>query len=832
MEDRGRVRGSSDFGMLLRRYRLAAGAERARMSTQGISALERSYRRTPQRETLALLVGALKLDDEQREEFQAAAARSVLLGRCASVTVGPWADDASATLPLALTSFIGREPELDEIAALVRDHRLITITGAGGVGKTQTALHVADALSEAGHAPVCFVGLAPIANPSLVVAAVASAVGVQEVPDRPLLDTLLAYLKNKALLLILDNCEHVISEAATVAGSLLAGCSRLRVLATSREPLRAAGEFSYRLPSLSIPPPDRTRNIRATDALAYGAIALFADRAQAVEHRFTLTDENVPIVADICRRLDGIPLAIELAAARANLLSVKALAEKLDDRFGFLTAGERTAMPRQQTMRAAIDWSYNLLSLPEQRVFERLSVFAGGCTVAAATVVCGGEATAEIDAFDVLSSLVDKSLLVADFEGREPRYRLLESFGEYAREKLAARGEQEIVLHRHAIVCLALAQSLDRAFCYQPDDELIAHAHEELDNWRAALQWTITDRGDILLGQRLVGELCAFWQNLAPVEGRRWLTSARELVDERTPADVLARLDYTEATIALVLHQIQTLLASSKSAVARYRVTGDSLGIALARTREAQALLHLGQVAEAQWALKEALPIAREIGNRWLVGTVLRCLGTTSIVDGDVDAARRYVGEALQQYEELGSKRDVAWALYDLSLVDYFSAGNADLALRHAMDALATFRKVDHPRGAANTLNIMAICLNSMARYADAETSAREMLDLAQKHHFDVLVAFALQQLAATAVLQSHVAERSPTAYACAARILGFVDARLAAMGSPRHQHERPEYDRVLHAIRSVMDADALIALMTEGTVMTEEQAVEQALTM
>ncbi|MGA8534116.1 MAG: helix-turn-helix domain-containing protein [Candidatus Tumulicola sp.] len=840
MEDEGRVPGSSAFGMLLRRLRLAAGlsqealAERARMSANGIGALERGYRRTPQRETLALLAGALALDDEQRGEFEATAKRSGLVRRGTTVSVGPWTDTARATLPLALTSFVGREAELGEIATLVHNHRMITLTGTGGIGKTQTALHVATTVSDSATDAVCFVGLASIEHSSSVAAAIASALGVQEVPDHPLLETLLAYLKNKALLLLLDNCEHVIADAASIAETLLAGCPNLRILATSREPLRAAGEHSYRVPSLSVPSLKAIDQLDATTARAYGAAVLFTDRGHAADYRFALTDENAPIVAEICRRLDGIPLAIELAAARVNLLSVKAIAERLDDRFLILTGGDRTALLRQQTMRAAIDWSYDLLAASEQRVFARLSVFAGGCTFAAAELVCRSEETsAADDVFDLLSSLVDKSLVVVDLEVSEPRCRLLDSFREYAREKLVARGERDVVARRHALAYLELAAQLDRVFCYEPDEVVQVQAHEELDNWRAALHWTMTDHGDVLLGQRLVGELCALWQNVAPVEGRRWLVRARELADEQTPASVLARLDYTEATIALVLHQAQVHLVGSRSAVARYRAVGDSLGIALARTREAQALLHLGQVAEAQLALQEALSLARKVDNSWLLGTILRCSGTIGIVDGDIDTARDQIEEALQRYEDLGSKRDVAWAVYDLSLVDYFGARNAELALRHATDALATFRAINHPRGVANTLNVMTIYLTSMARYAEAETNAHEMLNLAREHHLDVLAAFALQRLAAIAALQSHVAaERSPTAYAPAARILGFVDARLAAMGSPRHQHEQPEYDQALVVLRAAIDADALVKLMTEGATMTEEQAVEQALTM
>jgi len=419
VEDEGRVASSPEFGTLLRRYRLAAGlsqealAERARMSTEGVSALERGYRRTPQRETLALLVRALALDDEQRAEFEATATPSrALRGR--EGAAGPWSGTGISNLPLSLTSFVGREVELDEVSRLVRDHRLVTLTGAGGIGKTQTALQLGAALTKTAETAVCFVALAPVGDPRLVVAAIASTLSVQEVPDRPLLETLIAYLKNKALLLILDNCEHVITEAAFVAGALLAGCPRLRILVTSREPLRTAGEHTYRLPSLSVPTPETARRLSAPEALSYGALVLFSDRARAVDHNFTLTDQNTSTVAGICRRLDGIPLAIELGAARVNMFPVHVIAKKLDHRFIILAGGERTALPRQQTMRAAIDWSYDLLAPREQRMFERLSVFAGGCTLATANAVCAGEDVAEPDVIDLLSSLVDKSLLLAD----------------------------------------------------------------------------------------------------------------------------------------------------------------------------------------------------------------------------------------------------------------------------------------------------------------------------------------------------------------------------------------------------------------------------------
>jgi predicted ATPase/transcriptional regulator with XRE-family HTH domain len=839
VEYEGRAAGSSDFGGLLRRYRLAAGlsqealAERAQMSTNGIGALERGYRRRPQRETLALLASALSLNDEQRGEFEATAARSVLPGRGALVTVGPWGDGATVNLPLALTSFVGRESELDEIAALVRAHRMVTLTGTGGVGKTQMALHFADALSDTADGAVCFAGLAPITNPSLVVAAVASAVGVQEVQNRPLLETLMAYLKQKSLLLILDNCEHVIAQAAIIADALLGGCEHVRILATSREPLKAAGEHRYRLSSLSVPSPEAARRLHAADAAEYGAMVLFADRACAVDRRFALSDENASIVADICRRLDGIPLAIELAAARVNLLPVKALAQKLEDRFRILTGGERTALPRQQTMRAAIDWSYNLLSAPEQRVFERLSVFAGGCTLAAAAAVCGNEETGEDEVFDLFSSLVDKSVLVVDLEGSEPRYRLLESFRQYAGEKLATRDDRLTVAHRHAFACLEVGKRLDRASQYE-QEVFLALAREELDNWRAALQWALRDGGDIVLGQTLIGELSVLWQNFEPVEGGRWLVSALELVDERTPMSVRARLSYTEATIAMALGQSEVQLASSRHAVERYRVAGEPLGIALAQSREAQALLNLGRIAEGILVLQEALPLARTIGNRWLVGYMLRLLGDASVSDGDIAAARGYIMEALQSYEAAGAKLSIAWATAGGGRVE-FRAGNVELALRHATDALAMFRRFGSARAVVMTLNSMAMYLISLARYDEAERKAREALGLACEHNLDILAVIALQHLAAIGALrQRESPECRATACGQAARILGFVDTRLAALGSARHSPDSPdneqEHYQALVVVRDALGADALANLLAEGGAMTEEQAVGRAL--
>ena len=815
VENEGRTAGPPEFGALLRGFRLTAGlsqealAERAGMSAHGIRALERGYRRTPQRGTLALLSGALALSDKQQQELEVAAARWVLLrdeGK-ASVTVGPWPGTPTTNLPLSLASFVGREQEVDEIATLVREHRLVTLTGSGGVGKTQTALHAATALSDASAA--WFVGLAPISDASLIPAAIASALGVQEVPNRPLLETLLEHLKNKTLLLILDNCEHVATHAATVADALLANCPRVRILATSREPLHAGGEQVYRIPSLGLG----------------DSVELFSDRARAVDHRFALTDDVAPAVAELCRHLDGIPLAIELAAARVDSLSIAALVERLQARLRVLAGGERTALPRQQTMRATIDWSYDLLSAPEQRLFERLSVFAGGCTLSGAQAVCAGKDVAAPDVFDLISSLVDKSMVVAEFDGIEPRYHLLESFRQYAREKLATRGEQKAVAQRHALVYLDLANRFDRAYDTEFEGVWREQSQRELDNWRTALQWALADRGDVVLGQRLAGQLGAVWCNFASLEGWRWIELAIELIDEQTPSNVIARLNVTEAAIAPLLGELKILLTSSERALARYRDLGDELEIARAQSVFGAVLMGFGRTAEAEPLVREALATTRRLSAGRSLAFALRSVARVCYLNGDFAAAREYVAEELAIYKALGAERTAAVTIA-FTLADVESeAGNPELALAHASEALTTFRSLSDELFAA-TLTSMSVYLVALARYDEAEARAREALNVGRKARLESVLAQALQHLAAVAALRPQdIPECRATACIKAARILGYVDA----LENPLWPGEQREHDRVISVLRDTIGAGELTKLMAEGAAMTQEQAIATA---
>ena len=406
-------------------------------------------------------------------------------------------------LPHQLTSFVGREREIAQLASLLGTRRLVTLTGSGGVGKTRAALQIGSAMVNARPDGVRFVELASLADASLVPATIARALQIQESSDGSPLQTLVSSMKDKALLLILDNCEHVIAEAANVVETLLQRCSGLQILATSREPMRVAGEHTYPLPPLAAPSVESAIGLVATEAATYGAIELFVERARAVDHHFALTDENAPILAEICRRLDGIPLAIELAAARVRIFSTVDLARRLDERFRILTGGTRTALPRQQTMWSTIDWSYDLLDDRERTLLRRVSVFSGGWTTDAAQAVCADVDLDRHKVLDLMMLLIDKSLVVADLSAKEARYRLLESTQAYGLEKLAQSGERETLSQRHAAWVAALTVSFRKAYNSLPREQWQRTLESEVDNIRTALTYA-SGKSDAALAVRIL----------------------------------------------------------------------------------------------------------------------------------------------------------------------------------------------------------------------------------------------------------------------------------------------------------------------------------------
>jgi predicted ATPase/class 3 adenylate cyclase len=733
----------------------------------------------------------------------------------------------SNNLPAQLTSFLGREDVVKQIEALLQRHRLVTLVGTGGAGKTRCAIQVGAELVDGSGDGVWLAELAPISDPSLVASVIARTLSVQESPNRPMLDTLLAYLKRKRLLLILDNCEHVMEQARIVVAAILRACADVHILATSREGLSIAGEQLYRMPSLSVPSVGQT--LSPQDVLTYGAPLLFLDRAFSVDSRLALTDENLPHIAEICRRLDGIPLAIELAAARVSVLSPQQLALKLDERFRVLTRGDRSALPRHQTMHALIDWSYDLLSNEERALFRKLSIYAGDFTLESAAAVCGADAVDEIAILDLLSSLVDKSLVQAEAGGIETRYRLLESTRQYARQKLMDCGEYEAVARAHAAAYLALAEELDEAWETTSDRAWLGRAVPELENFRAAVGWAFGARGDVLMGERLTAALRLVWNSLATAEGLRWVQRALAAADEATPKYTIALLELTEAQLQGTLAQFKGEHAAAERAVSRYRELGDPRRFAFAQQLLGTALAKCGKVAEGEALLRQAVAEARALGVHRLTSAMLIDLAGARRDAGDVVGALPFYAEALAIARPIGAERVAALVAVNIAEVE-FRGGDAVEALRLAGDVLPVFRALKGTRNAANAQCNMAAYLLALARYEEARKSAREALAAARDTEFAVYIAFALQHLAAVGALRPSAKTQSGEEHACAARVLGYVDARLSALEGLREYTEQQEYDKMLPALRDALGADGLAELMAEGSTWSEDQAVAEAM--
>ena len=421
-------------------------------------------------------------------------------------------------LPEQVTSFVGRERELETVKQLLARSRLLTLTGTGGTGKTRLSLQVAAELLESYPDGAWLVELAPLSNPMLVAQAVASVLSLEQEPGKPLTQTLVDHLRGWQALLLLDNCEHLLDPSAALADAVLRACPRVRILATSREALRISGETAHRVPSLSLP--EVRRGITPELLLQYESTRLFIERATLVATDFTVTTRNAPALLSICRRLDGIPLAIELAAARARSLSVEDVNERLDQRFRVLTGGSRTALPRQQTLRSLIDWSYDLLSDREKSLFQRLSVFAGGWSLNSAEEVCTGGDLEEWDVVDLMTSLSDKSLVVREERGESTRYRFLETVRHYAREKAGQDGESDCRRDRHLSHFLALAEEAQLQGAQQA--VWLKRLDAEHDNLRAALDWSREEGNSAEAGFRLAGAIWRFWMMSGLVsEGRQ-----------------------------------------------------------------------------------------------------------------------------------------------------------------------------------------------------------------------------------------------------------------------------------------------------------------------
>ena len=457
-------------------------------------------------------------------------------------------DTLPNNLPIQVTSFRGREQDLEDLKAHLVEHRLVTLVGAGGIGKTRLAAQLGAEVLDRFPDGVWVADLAPITDAELVPSVVAKTLGVSQGQVRLIDESMMRALKAKHLLLVLDNCEHMLEASAELADAIHCHCPNVHILATSRQALGVSGEKVLRLASLAVP--DRMTKLDPTTALGFGAVALFADRASLVDQSFRLGDDNASIVSDICRRLDGIPLAIELAAARVKVMSIPTLAQRLDERFKVLTGGSRTALPRQKTLSALFDWSYDLLSPEERVLFNRVAIFAGSFTLDAAALVCAGDSIEAGDVLDLVASLADKSLVVVDTSGNRERYRVLESTRQYAMEKLTASGERERLARQHADYYRVVAQNAAASFGAVPLSEWLARLEPDVENFRAAMDWALVRDQDVPLGSAVAGALEMFWwHGGVEAEGFRWIEAARRKIDENEQPDVTAQLHRARALL-------------------------------------------------------------------------------------------------------------------------------------------------------------------------------------------------------------------------------------------------------------------------------------------
>jgi len=455
-------------------------------------------------------------------------------------------------LPIQVTSFLGRDGDLEDLKLHLIEHRLVTLVGAGGVGKTRLAVQLGAEVLDRFPDGVWICDLAPIADPELVSSVVAKALGVSQAQVRLTDESITQSLKGRQLLLVLDNCEHLLETAAALADAIHCHCPDVRILVTSRQALGVRGEKVLRLDSLAVP--DKLTNIHPTSALEFGAVALFADRASLANRSFRLDGDNARIVSDICRRLDGIPLAIELAAARVNVMSVHNIAQRLDERFKVLTGGSRTALPRQKTLRALFDWSYDLLTPEERVLFHQMAIFPGSFTHDAAAFVCADDGAEAADVLDLIASLADKSLMVVDTSGNEERYRVLESTRQYALGKLAASGEHERLSRRHADYFYSFARHPERGFGAVPLSEFLARVELELENIRAAMDWALVKDQEVALGASLAAALQMFWwHGGVEAEGLRWIELALRKIDEDQEPAVATQL---RQALALLMSRV------------------------------------------------------------------------------------------------------------------------------------------------------------------------------------------------------------------------------------------------------------------------------------
>jgi predicted ATPase/DNA-binding CsgD family transcriptional regulator len=727
-------------------------------------------------------------------------------------------------LPAPRSSFIGRQQELLEIKRELATTRILTLTGAGGSGKTRLALEVARDLIGSYPDGVWLVELAPLSEEELVPKAVAEALEVPERPGELLADTLADVLGSRELLLILDNCEHLVEAAARLADSLLDSCPRLRILATSRETLDVPSEIVWPVPTLSIPDPQRPPAVEELEGSE--SARLFAERARRRDPTFSLSQHNARAVAEICQRLEGIPLAIELAAAPVRSLSVKQISERLEGSLELLTRGGRTAVRRQRTLRGALDWSHELLSEAERVLFRRLSVFAGGWTLEAAEAVESWDGLTQEDIFELLSGLVDKSLVLAEAtRDGEMRYRLLEPIRQYALEKLEESGEAEAVRRRHAEYCLTLAEEAEPGLEGAQQQKWVNRLEIEHDNIRTALSWSLERAEGAELGLRMGAALGEFWYLRSYLgEGLRWLEEALAR-SEQTAAE-RARALQRVSLLAIYQGDFDRAVSASEEGLELEGVElfrrggGDSVAAELRRTM-GLAVAHRGEDERAMEFFEESLALSREAGNSRGVANSLFRLGMMWRVEGDFERATELMEEALALCRESGDPALLASILTHLGMTFVFQ-GDLERAKAPLEEAAALLREQKH-----RTFLVVALMYLGWAALLQSDSElARalhtEGLELQREVGDRPAASESLGALACVAQAQGGASR--------AARLLGAAQALREVIGYQQESGDRALAEPYLAAARSRLGEAAWDVAYAEGREMTFEESVDYAL--